>query len=131
MLGVTVADGYVAEDGRVFCGVCVVDHLASASGVVMPIDPNSEWDHPVCCDDCHILIDTKLTSEGVAYLARSIWDWNIHSVGNYEVLRDWAESFADYNLPQIVFPGYGKLLKGLLAETTETKKVRNKRGGVR
>ena len=78
---------YIA-DASTFCEDCAPNYAE-------PDVNGSEWDTPIHCSQCHKLIWTVLTSDGINYVIQALRDGRNDKRGNAGVLANWRETFND------------------------------------
>ena len=80
---------YDTENGSVYCHDCAPDIEPEAMG--------QETDSPLHCENCHVLLEHSLTSDGVQYVIDALID-AIRSKEATDVEKEWAEMLTWYGL---------------------------------
>lgn len=57
-----------------------------------------ESDTPQHCGTCHVYLGQPLTKDGVTYVEEKLKEFTETGRGNFEVLDQWAQTFAVYHL---------------------------------
>jgi hypothetical protein len=75
--------------------VSITDQLREVA-LDSPIFADSEWDYPVHCTYCDVLLDTNLTPDGLEYVKYMINE-ALEAGEQNDVLRSWFLAFVDTN----------------------------------